>query len=87
MVAQSINAGMNTARGASQYTRRSADDGRMSSLTTSFIASASGWSVPWKPTRIGPIRIWIRASPFRSTQVSTSTITDRKTKSAIAPRP
>ena len=37
--------------------------------------------MPWKPTRMGPMRIWIRARPFRSIHVSARTITERKPKS------
>ena len=86
-VTQIRNDGTNTASGASQYTRLSAHDGRMSSLAMSLTASATGWNVPWKPTRMGPIRIWMRARAFRSSHTSTSTVTDRKPNSTRAARP
>ena len=57
----------------------------MSSFVTSLMASAIGWSAPWKPTLIGPMRIWIRASALRSIQVRISTVTDRKTMRPSAP--
>ena len=59
----------------------------MSSFVTSLSASAMGWSAPWKPTRIGPMRIWMRAKALRSNQVRASTITDRNTSSPVAAAP
>ena len=86
-VTQMRKDGTKTASGASQYMRLSAHDGRMSSLDMSFTASATGWSAPWKPTRMGPIRICIRARALRSSHTSTSTVTDRNANRASAPRP
>ena len=57
MVTHIMNVGTNTARGATQYTARFTSPGSISSLDMSLMASATGWSSPKGPTRVGPIRI------------------------------
>src|ERR1700674_2249011 len=72
--------------GAPQKISRSALSGIMSSLSSSFTASAIGCSRPCGPTRIGPSRTCMSAITLRSTSTmypatsgSTSTITSTNT--------
>ena len=45
--------------GASRDSSVSADLGRRSSLKSSLMTSANGWSSPSGPTRLGPDRSWM----------------------------
>ena len=53
--------------GARANRNQSAAFGRSSSLNMSLITSASGCSIPFGPTRYGPIRCCSNAATFRST--------------------
>ena len=53
--------------GANQKMALSESVGMMSSLSSSFSASAMGCSSPCGPTRIGPRRTWKSARTLRST--------------------
>ena len=55
--------------GANQKMALSESAGMMSSLSSSFRASAMGCSSPCGPTRMGPRRTWKSASTLRSTSV------------------
>src|SRR5665647_2752729 len=51
----------------------------MSSLSSSFMASAIGWNRPKGPCTLGPGRICILATTLRSNQIANSTLSSRKT--------
>ena len=63
-----VNAVIVTTTGALQKTSLSASCGMMSSLISSFSASAKGCSNPCGPTRMGPRRICMCARILRSSQ-------------------
>ena len=58
-------------------TRRSGEecDGRTGSLINSFTPSATGWSRPWGPTMLGPLRNCMYPRVFRSRRVRNATAT------------
>ena len=60
-----------TMYGASRKSFRSADAGMMSSFWMFLTPSASHWSKPWGPTRLGPTRDCMRAHTRRSSQLVT----------------
>src|SRR5690606_26136377 len=70
--------------GASRYTNLSARVTVMSSLSRSFMASASDWSRPKGPCQFGPGRTCIRATTLRSNQIANSTLVSRKTTMSTA---
>ena len=72
--------------GARWKMKRSASSGVMFSLPNSFSPSASVWSMPCGPTRIGPRRCCMCAATLRSTQISASASTERKPASIAATR-
>ena len=76
IVTQMTKLGTNSTSGAIQYTHRSTQLGMMSSLPMSFTTSATGWSTPCGPTRIGPMRICSRPRYLRSSSTSEITTTD-----------
>ena len=63
-----VNAVIVTTTGALQKTNLSASCGMMSSLISSFSASAKGCNKPCGPTRMGPRRICMCARILRSSQ-------------------
>ena len=71
-----------TNTGAIQNTTLSAPSGMMSSLISSFSASAKGCSNPCGPTRMGPRRICMCARILRSSQFMA--ITDSDTPTVMA---
>ena len=77
-----VNAVIVTTTGALKNTSLSALFGMMSSLISSFSASANGCSNPCGPTRMGPRRICMCARILRSSQFMA--ITDSETPSVIA---
>ena len=52
--------------GARTYRNRLAWLGIISSLNKNLMRSASGCKDPWNPTRLGPIRSWMKADILRS---------------------
>jgi hypothetical protein len=69
ITANDASAATSEMAGASGYSQRSAMAGLMSSLNSSFRASATGCSRPVGPTRFGPTRICKRLIARRSNQV------------------
>ncbi len=67
MTAKAVSAVMVEMHGANQKMALSEDSGMMSSLRSSFKASAMGCRRPCGPTRMGPRRTWKSASTLRST--------------------
>ena len=63
-----MKAGTTTITGASQNIDLSADAGSMSSFRINLRASATGWSSPMGPVRVGPRRRCNRPSTLRSSQ-------------------
>ena len=55
--------------GARLKTGLSALSGTISSLINIFTASAIAWKMPHGPTRLGPMRFWMRPMTLRSIQV------------------
>src|SRR5262249_880763 len=80
MTENAVNAQTAEMTGAKKYTTLSASFGMMSSLNASFSPSASDWSRPNGPTRLGPGRTCMRATTRRSYQIANSVITTRNTK-------
>ena len=66
ITAYTISAGTIEMIGATVKTHLSARTGVMSSLIISFTASATGWRIPYGPTRIGPSRDCAHAITLRS---------------------
>ena len=77
-----VNAASTTMNGATQKTILSASAGMMSSLRSSFRASAIGCRSPCGPTRIGPSRTCMCARILRSSQFIAMTATDSPTKTS-----
>ena len=67
ITANAVSAVIVEMHGANQKITLSESAGIMSSLSSSFNASAIGCSSPCGPTRIGPRRTWKSASTLRST--------------------
>ena len=67
ITAKALSAVMVEMQGANQKMALSDSAGMMSSLSSSFKASAMGCSSPCGPTRMGPSRTWKSASTLRST--------------------
>ena len=63
------NIGATTRQGASRNAQRTASRGITSSLTRSFTTSAIGCSRPHGPTRLGPMRNWMKPSTLRSMRI------------------
>src|SRR5437764_13363429 len=70
-----MSAGTMEMMGAAVKTHLSARVGVMSSLIISFTASATGWSTPYGPTRIGPRRDCAHAITLRSSSTMYVTAT------------
>ena len=66
--------------GARRKTRRSARSGSRSSLKNSLMPSASVWSRPHGPARLGPMRFCMSEMTLRSNQTMRSTATIRNAK-------
>jgi hypothetical protein len=62
-------AAQNARYGATRNRNLSAASGAVSSLLMSLSTSASDWSSPSGPTRVGPSRSWMRPENFRSSQM------------------
>src|SRR5256714_933748 len=79
-------AGSTDRYGASRKTGRSAESGIDCSLKNNLMPSASDWSNPNGPARLGPIRFCMSATTLRSSQIVISTVTSSraKTNSALA---
>ena len=75
ITAYTINAGTIEMIGAAVNTHLSARTGVMSSFSISLIASATGCSTPYGPTRIGPRRDCAHAMTLRSSSTMYVTAT------------
>ena len=67
--AKPMNTATTSTSGARKCTAASALSGTISSLVSDLIPSATGCRIPSQPTRLGPIRFCMRASPLRSKTV------------------
>ena len=61
-------------KGANKKTKRLAFTGTINSLRNNFKASEIGCNKPQKPTRLGPLRLWIAPKTFRSATVKNATL-------------
>ena len=73
-------AGMTERYGASLKTKESARSGSRSSLKTSLVPSASVWSSPQGPARLGPMRLCMSEMTLRSNQIISAVATRSATK-------
>jgi hypothetical protein len=76
------SAGRRARYGASLKTNRSARSGMRSSLKNSLTPSASVWSSPYGPARLGPIRLCMSLMTLRSNQIINMTETMRAANAA-----
>ncbi len=72
MTARAVSAGITARTGARKCTAFSAREGVMSSLVTSFRRSATPWSRPLGPTRLGPSRACMNPMMRRSASTMTN---------------
>ena len=63
---KTITDGTTAKNGASHQTGLSTPSGVIFSFKRSFMTSATDWSTPCQPTRIGPYLVWIWADTLRS---------------------
>src|SRR3989344_6956552 len=68
-VKNAITTGTVTKKGASDHTSLSAPDGTIFSFNKSFSESAMDCKLPCQPQIMGPMRFWIWAEIFRSSQI------------------
>lgn len=84
ITAIAMKAGMAATIGASTYTTLSARLTTRSSFSISLMPSASDWSMPQGPCRLGPMRSCIQATTLRSHTMEKSTVTIRNAKQNTA---
>ena len=82
------NAAQNARYGARRNRNLSAVAGATSSFEMSLMPSASDWSSPNGPTRVGPRRSWMRADTLRSAQIAKNVdppMNPNSAKAAVTP--